>query len=163
MGVTAPLADEDDGAREQRIALAAAQTWLAGKPPEVWLWMQRQQEANHDEYGILEWMETQPEFYSALAAGLPASAADNLPVELRHHRDPATWDFFATMQWVDCPRPGSKEFAAWMRNPPRVARINYPDLFPETAAQKAKRYAFAALCLGGVTAGLYACVRIRLG
>jgi hypothetical protein len=155
--------EDDEYDREQRIALAAAQTWLAGKPPAVWLWLQRQQEANHDEYGILEWMETRPELAAARAAGLPQSADNRLPPEFEHHRDPATWDFFRTMAWTDCPRPGSKAYAAWLQHPPPLARRLFPDLFPETAVQKARRYLFAALCLVGVVAGTYACVMIRLG
>jgi len=137
---------EDEGDRQRRRALAAAQKYLPGKPAAVWLWLAQNQQAGHDEYGILEWMETQ-EDYRAAVRDNPPVAYPPLPPGYAAHINAETWDFFSTLGYTDSPRPGSAAHKAWLAHPTPQAKRLFPDLFPETPLEKARRWGIGFACL----------------
>ncbi|MBL8651589.1 MAG: hypothetical protein JNL35_14455 [Sphingopyxis sp.] len=137
---------EDEGDRERRLALAAARKFLPGKPAAVWLWLAQNQRAGHDDHGILAWMETQDEYRAAVRDNPPA-ANPPLPPDYASHINAETWDFFKILGYNDSPRPGSTAYKAWLANPTPQAKRLFPDLFPETPLEKARRWGIGLVCL----------------
>ena len=145
--MTREMETKDIGDLEWEAALNAAKKWLPGKPPEIWRWMEWNQNSSHDEFGILEWMETQAEYHQALASAKP-NETGKMPAGYEEHLNAETWDFFqAIFNGKSCPRPGSAEYKRWLIDPPPEAHRMYPDVFPENRIARIKRISFGIFCI----------------